>query len=66
MKIFVNGKEREFADGKSVTEILAELGIKLDGSAVALNLEVVRKKIFDKTFLKEGDKVEIIRAVQGG
>ena len=36
------------------------------GFAVALNGEVVRARFWDETMLKDGDRVEIIRAMAGG
>ena len=66
MQIKVNGKALEINRNNSINELIGKLGIKPDGLAIALNSEVVGKDNFNKIFLKEGDKVEIIHAVQGG
>jgi thiamine biosynthesis protein ThiS len=66
MQIKVNGKALEINRNNSINELIEKLGIKPDGMAIALNSEVVGKDNFNKIFLKEGDKVEIIHAVQGG
>lgn len=66
MQIHLNGKLIELKLNKTIAELIKELGIKSEGIAVALNFEVVSKNNFDKTFVKDGDKIEIIHAVQGG
>lgn len=54
------------ADGKSISEILAELGYSDRRVAVELNMEIVPKSEYDGTVLKDGDSVEIVRFVGGG
>ena len=70
MTLTVNGKRRETAPGN-----LAELWRKetehldLDspkGYAIALNGALIRKERWQSTMLSDGDRVEIVRAVQGG
>ena len=70
MILTVNGKRRETASGN-----LAELWRKetehldLDspkGYAIALNGALIRKDRWQSTMLSDGDRVEIVRAVQGG
>jgi sulfur carrier protein len=46
--------------------LLAELGVRRDGSAVALNDDVVPRARYAATALQEGDRLEIIVAVAGG
>jgi sulfur carrier protein len=50
----------------SVTVLLVELGIEVRGIAVAVNGEIVRKSLWEKTLLDRGDIVEIVTAVAGG
>lgn len=66
MKISVNGTSREVAEGTSLADLLAELGVDRTGIAVALNDRVVRGAAFADQALREGDAVEIIRAAAGG
>ena len=70
MILTVNGKQRDTASGN-----LAELWRKetehldLDspkGYAIALNGALIRKDRWQSTMLSDGDRVEIVRAVQGG
>jgi len=68
MKLIVNGKEVETAPDLSVEELLKQYleSDKLDGIAVAVNGEVVPKGSWSRRALQGDDRVEIIRAVQGG
>ncbi|MDE5570085.1 MAG: sulfur carrier protein ThiS [Ruminococcus sp.] len=61
----INGTLTE-ADGKSISEILAELGYSDRRVAIELNMEIVPKSEYDGTVLKDGDSVEIVRFVGGG
>ncbi len=68
MKLIVNGKEIETEPEISVEALLAR-SLKTDardGIAVAVNGEVIPKGSWGKRFLEGEDRVEIIRAVQGG
>jgi sulfur carrier protein len=66
MRITVNGEEGPFPEGISVAELLNLLNLPKVGVAVAVNFEVVRRQALETTRIREGDRVEIIRAVQGG
>lgn len=66
MRLIVNGAEREIADGATIAMLLAELAIRRDGTAVALNDEVVPRAQHDARTLNDGDRLEIIVAVAGG
>jgi sulfur carrier protein len=70
MILTVNGERRETASGN-----LAELWrqetrhLNLEGPkgyAIALNGALVRKDRWQSTTLSDGDRVEIVRAMQGG
>lgn len=66
MKITVNGEERILPAETSVAELLKTLNIPQVGVAVAVNFEVVRRQAFETTRIQDGNRIEIIRAVQGG
>ena len=53
-------------DGKTVTEMLADMDISGQHVAVELNEEIVPKAKYGETVLKDGDKVEVVRFVGGG
>jgi sulfur carrier protein len=68
MNLIVNGKEVEIEPGITVEALLAQ-SLKTDardGIAVAVNGEVVPKGSWSERSLEADDRVEIIRAVQGG
>ncbi|WP_336487106.1 sulfur carrier protein ThiS [Methylobacterium nigriterrae] len=70
MKLTVNGQPRECeaADIEALFRVEAEeTGIEgPQGIAIALNGRVVRRRDWARTPVAEGDRVEIVRAMQGG
>jgi sulfur carrier protein len=64
----VNGKEQEFAGGISLAELLRQIQIdpSRPGLAVARNGEVVRRADLAATSVQDGDRIEVVHAVQGG
>ena len=65
MQIFLNGDERKFS-GKTVTELLSELGISPARVAVELNLDIIPRNIYETTDINPGDRIEIVHFVGGG
>jgi sulfur carrier protein len=70
MKLLVNGEPRDSA-AANLVELWREETRDLElatpkGYAMALNGALVRKDRWDATALAEGDRVEIVRAMQGG
>jgi thiamine biosynthesis protein ThiS len=66
MKVTVNGKEREFEDSTTLSEMLKRLNLDVTGMIIEKNLEVMSRSEYDSAILKDGDKVELIRLVAGG
>ena len=70
MKITLNGTERELPDGATVAELVRiSAGLEAGGArgtAVAIDAEVVPRSAWDQTALQEGQRVELLRAIQGG
>ncbi|HVK24099.1 MAG TPA: sulfur carrier protein ThiS [Actinokineospora sp.] len=66
MTIEVNGSPREVADGTTVADLLAAMGLPASGIAVAVDGEVVPRADHVRTSVSEGAVVEILTAVQGG
>lgn len=67
MKLTINGKPREIAEQDlTVAGLVAALGAKPEQVAVALNGEVVRRADWALVAVREGDTVEVVRAVGGG
>lgn len=63
MRITINGIEREVAEGVLLASLLPD---ELSGTAVAVNGEVALRQSHGSHALNEGDRVEIVTAVQGG
>ena len=66
MKLIVNGEELEFRNDITLLEVIKELKIEDKVMAAAINLEVVKKDNWDKTKLKQNDKIELLQFVGGG
>lgn len=66
MKITINKKVVEVEEGVPLTEIILLQGKSISGIAVAINNQVVKADCLDKTYVKDGDSVTIIKAFYGG
>jgi len=66
MRLVINGKEQAFAGSLSLTELIDQLGMKGDRVAVELNREIVSRNRWPETWLKDGDRLEIVHFVGGG
>ena len=69
LRLEVNGQERELAvpgADASVLDLLESLDQHPKTVAVEVNRELVPRARFDDTSLHDGDRVEIVRFVQGG
>jgi len=61
----VNGKMISVS-GKNIAELLEQINCISGRVAVELNEEIVPKNAYEKTILKDGDSVEVVRFVGGG
>jgi sulfur carrier protein len=69
MRLVVNGEARELPDALSVAELVAGEAPGLGegrGVAVAVDAEVVPRSAWHETRLEEGQRVEVLAAMQGG
>ncbi|KUO22970.1 sulfur carrier protein ThiS [Streptomyces dysideae] len=66
MNISLNGEPREFAPGTALDTVVKTLTPAPSGVAAALNESVVPRAQWPSTSLSEGDRVEVLTAVQGG
>jgi sulfur carrier protein len=64
--IYLNGETRSISGEVSITKLLEELNIPCAGTAVALNETVVAGGNHAEQVVREGDRIEIIRAIGGG
>ncbi|MDR1756183.1 MAG: sulfur carrier protein ThiS [Culturomica sp.] len=66
MRIILNDKPCEAADGCTLAEFIAGLGLKPQGIAIAINSEVVPKERWATRILTDGEELMLIHAVAGG
>jgi sulfur carrier protein len=68
MNLIINGKKEQFDSILKLGDLLRHLRISEEesGFAVALNEEVVFRSTWQNVSLTDGDRIEIIRATQGG
>ena len=62
----VNGKSVELGKPQGLPEYLESLGVAQRRIAVAHNGSIVRRDDFRSVTLREGDRLEIVRAIGGG
>jgi sulfur carrier protein len=68
VRVTVNGAERGVAEGATVAELAALVGVAPSeaGTAVAVDGRVVPRREWDETAVEEGARVEVVRAAAGG
>ncbi|MEV0639799.1 sulfur carrier protein ThiS [Streptomyces sp. NPDC050619] len=66
MNISVNGERQEVSPGTALDTLVNSLTAAPSGVAAALNETVVPRAQWPTTPLSEGDRVEVLTAVQGG
>ena len=68
MRVLLNGSEAELTDGATVQAAIVSLDLPASGRgvAVAVDAEVVPRTEWDTHELREGARVEVLRAIQGG
>ena len=66
LQVRVNGAEKEIQPNTTVAGLLDDAGLDPRTVAVELNGEIIRRPTFGEQVLQAGDRVEIVRFVQGG
>jgi sulfur carrier protein len=65
--VHINGEKRTIPQGSTVRGLLESLGIAdREGTAVAVNMEVVPRSSHTVVTIQAGDRIEIVQAVGGG
>jgi sulfur carrier protein len=65
----INGVEKQFPSGQlplTVTELLEALDIKGATAAAEIDGEIIERKKFTETKLRNGQSIELVRFVGGG
>jgi sulfur carrier protein len=66
VEVTVNGQPRRLPAGATVDQAVAAVTGLASGAAAAVNGEVVPRRSWPETALRDGDQVEVVTAVQGG
>ncbi len=66
IKLTVNGEDVELDGPTPLKEYIESLGLNTERVAVALNGTVIPRSRHGEVTLKEGDVLEVVRAVGGG
>ncbi|ATO16407.1 thiamine biosynthesis protein ThiS [Micromonospora sp. WMMA2032] len=66
MELIVNGTGRTLPEGVTVAEVVRTVTDRERGLAVAVNGEVVPRGGWPSSVLRDGDRVEVLSATQGG
>ncbi len=68
MKITVNGTQQSISEALTLRDVIRRTeGVEdRDGIAVAVNDDVISRSEWDNYKVSDGDRIEIIQAVQGG
>jgi len=64
--IQLNGREHELPEGRTVAELIAELGFRPGMVAVEVNGSLVTRELRESTILRSGDQVEMVTIMGGG
>ncbi len=66
MQVNVNGSDTTVSENTTVTQLLATLKLEPVRVAVEINENLVPRKTFEQTQIKDGDRIEIVTFVGGG
>ncbi len=66
LQVLVNGKNQALPMGTTVAQLLNQLGIPSQGTAVELKGNILAANRYAGTELADGDQLEIVRLVGGG
>lgn len=66
MAVQLNGETLELPAGTTVEEVVASLAASRTGIAVAVNGAVVPRSSWALEQVRDGDRVEVLTAAQGG
>jgi len=66
IKIFINGDLKKFPRETNIVSVLESLNISSKHIAIEINESLIFRSDWQETNLKDGDKVEIVKAIGGG
>ena len=66
MNLVVNGEARAVETGTTLTALVLDVAGRVQGTAAAINGEVVPRSAWERTVLADDDRVELLTARPGG
>ncbi|PWJ41017.1 sulfur carrier protein ThiS [Sediminitomix flava] len=66
MIVFINKEKKEVEQPSTLADLVSAQGIPTQGTAVAVNQQIVPKNNWSELQINENDQLTIIRATQGG
>lgn len=66
MRLKVNGQDVQLEEGMNLDNLITFYKLKKEMVVVELNRVVPPKEAYAKTFLKDGDSIEIVKFLGGG
>ena len=66
MTLHINGESRSVPAVSNLMELVTHLGVGVERVAIELNRQIIRRKDWESTPLRDMDKVEIVQFVGGG
>jgi len=66
MKILINGEARQFAESKTITDLVADLRLEPKMVLIEHNGTALHRSEWSTCILSESDRVEILQVAAGG
>jgi sulfur carrier protein len=66
MNLIINGENKTFDNDITLQNILNKLKIEKKVMALAVNMQIIKRKNWNKYIPKDGDKLELLQFVGGG
>ncbi len=66
MKILINGETRQFEESKTITCLVADLGLEPKMILIEHNGTALHRSEWSACLLSEGDRIEILQVAAGG
>ena len=66
MKILINGETRQFEESKTITGLVADLGLEPKMVLIEHNGTALHRSEWSTCILLEGDRIEILQVAAGG
>ena len=66
MQVTINGDVKEIRDGRTVQDVLSDLGLHPRLIVVEHNREILDRELYAQTEVHDGDVLELVHFVGGG